>query len=199
MAAQYSNRHFFRKTPNAYLARYFAARGFQLSTNVGDLKENDAEALQEALNALDDSQVAAIEADFQDVNALACEGGIAALVDEAGFHGDDTFVAEIAAIDGFHAKAIWAFLSKPNYWRGAAMFLHADNVSPSYWKKRNDLPTLPPQVEQKDILALEKAISGYFFHKEGRGKNCTVEPYRRNQKEYFLPTLKTSRNLPWNG
>ena len=122
----------------------------------------------------------------QDVNALACEGGITALVDEAGFHNDDAFIEEIAAIEGFHAKVMWAFLHKPKYWHGAVMFLHADNVSPSYWKKRNDLPCLPPQVEDEDIQALAKAISGYFFHKEGRGKNCTVEPYRRNQKEYFF-------------
>ncbi|MCU7947934.1 MAG: hypothetical protein KZQ72_15075 [Candidatus Thiodiazotropha sp. (ex Cardiolucina cf. quadrata)] len=66
------------------------------------------------------------------------------------------------------------------------MFLHADNVSPSYWKKRNDLPKLPPQVEDEDIQALARAISEHFFRKEGRGKNCTVEPYRRNQKEYFF-------------
>ncbi|MBT3091534.1 MAG: hypothetical protein JAZ02_13455 [Candidatus Thiodiazotropha endolucinida] len=186
MAAQYSNRHFFRKTPNVYLAQYFTAKGVQLAVDVSELKENDAEALQTGLNALDDSQIAEIEAEFQDVNALACEGGITALVDEAGFHSDDAFIAEIAAIEGFHAKAMWAFLNKPTYWRGAAMFLHADNVSPSYWKKRNDLPKLPPQVEDEDIHALEKAISGYFFRKEGRGKNCTVEPYRRNQKEYFF-------------
>ncbi len=61
------------------------------------------------------------------MNTLACEGGITALVDEAGFHGDDAFIAEIAAIDGFHAKAMWVFLNKPTYWHGAAMFLHADN------------------------------------------------------------------------
>ncbi|MDB4222363.1 hypothetical protein N9850_01220 [Granulosicoccus sp.] len=186
MAAQYSNRHFFRKTPNQFLAQFFAAKGAQLEVDFSQLKENDADALQTAFNVLDDSQIADIEAEFQDVNALACEGGITALVDEASFHGDDAFVLEIAAIDGFHAKAIWAFLNNPTYWRGAAMFLHADNVSPSYWKKRNDLPKLPPQVEDDDIHGLEKAISAYFFEKEGRGKNCTVEPYRRNQKEYFF-------------
>jgi len=107
-------------------------------------------------------------------------------VDEAAFHNDDAFIETIAAIEGFHAKALWAFLNKPKYWRTATMFLHADNVSPSYWKKRNDLPSLPPQVEDDDIHALAKAISAYFFHKEGRGKNCIVEPYRRNQKEYFF-------------
>ncbi|MDF1817523.1 MAG: hypothetical protein P1U54_02695 [Immundisolibacteraceae bacterium] len=186
MAAQYSNRHFFRKTPNQYLARFFEVKGVGLDVDFSELKENDADALQTALNKLTASQTADIEAEFQDVNALACEGGITALVDEAGFHNDDAFIEEIAAIEGFHAKAMWAFLNMSKYWRGAAMFLHADNVSPSYWKKRNDLPSLPPQVEDEDILALAKAISGYFFHKEGRGKNCTVEPYRRNQKEYFF-------------
>lgn len=144
MAAQYSNRHFFRKTPNHFSALLFKAKGILLDVDFSQLKENDADALQTALNALTDSQTADIEAEFQDVNALACEGGIMALVDEAGFHNDDAFIEEIAAIEGFHAKAMWAFLHKPKYWHGAAMFLHADNVSPSYWKKRNDLPSLPP-------------------------------------------------------
>lgn len=186
MAAQYSNRHFFRKTPNAYLAEYFAAKHITLDIDFSQLKENDSDKLQAALNQLADSQVADIEAEFQDVNALACEGGIEALNDEADFHNDQGFITEMAEIEGFHAKAIWAFLNKPSYWRGAAMFLHADNVSPSYWKKRNDLPKLPPQVEDSDIKALEKAISSYFYNKEGRGKNCTVEPYRRHNKEYFF-------------
>lgn len=184
MAAQYSNRHFFRKTPNLHLASFFRSKGFEI--DISELKETDADALQEALNRLDDSQLTDIEAEFQDVNALACEGGIAALVDEAGFHQDDEFIEAIAAIDGFHAKAMWAFLEAPTYWRGATMFLHADNVSPSYWKKRNDLPSVPPQVGNKDINALAEAISKYFFKKEGRGKNCIVEPYRRNRKEYFF-------------
>lgn len=93
---------------------------------------------------------------------MACEGGIAALVDEAAFHDDDDFVGELATHNGFHAKVMWAFLERPPYWRGATMFLHADNVSPSYWKKRNDLPKLPPHVEDKDIKKLADAISALF-------------------------------------
>jgi hypothetical protein len=186
MVGQYSHLQFFRRTPNVQLAAYFASKEIDLGIDLIKLKEKDTEAILQAFTQLADEQQAEIEAEFQDVNALACEGGITALVDEAVFHGDDAFIDEIAAIDGFHAKAMWAFLHKPIYWRGAAMFLHADNVSPSYWKKRNDLPKLPPQVANDDIHALEKAISAYFFHKEGRGKNCTVEPYRRNQKEYFF-------------
>jgi hypothetical protein len=186
MATQYSNRQFFRKTPNLYLAKFFEAKGIQLDVNVNQLKEQDTDTLQSALNKLPPDQITDIEAAFQDVNALACEGGILALVDEASFHNDDAFIEEIAVIDGFHTKAIWAFLNKPSYWRGAAMFLHADNVSASYWKKRNDFLNLPPHLEDCDTDALAKAISSYFSCREGRGKNCIVESYRRNQKEYFF-------------
>ncbi len=186
MASQYSHMQFFRRMPNTQLANYFKSRDIDLGVNFTELKEKNSEKIFNAFIGLPEEQQADMEAEFQDVNALACEGGIAALVDEAGFHDDDAFIEEIAAIEGFHAKAMWAFLNKLKYWRGATMFLHADNVSPSYWKKRNDLPSLPPQVDDEDIQMLAKAISGYFFRKEGRGKNCIVEPYRRNQKEYFF-------------
>ncbi|MBL4864859.1 MAG: hypothetical protein JKY67_00605 [Pseudomonadales bacterium] len=168
MSAQYSNRQFFRKTPNWYLAKFFEAKGVPLDVNVIQLKEQDADILQGALNELTPSQIMGIEAEFQDINALACEGGISALVDEAYFHNDTAFIDEIAVIEGFHAKAIWAYLNKPGYWRGAAMFLHADNVSASFWKKRNDFLNLPPHLEDSDTDALAKAISGYFSDKEGR-------------------------------
>ena len=110
MAAQYSNRHFFRKTPKLYLAKFFEAKGIQLDININQLKEQDTDTLQSALNKLPSDQITNIEAEFPDVNALACEGGILALVDEASLHHDDAFIEEIAVIDGFHAKAIWAFL-----------------------------------------------------------------------------------------
>jgi hypothetical protein len=85
MAVQYSNRQFFRKTPNQYLDSFFDSKGIQLEVDFGQLKDNDTNAIQDALNKLPDNQIADIEAEFQGVNALACEGGIAALVDEAGF------------------------------------------------------------------------------------------------------------------
>jgi len=61
--------YFFIKTPNLYLAKFFEAKGVQLAVDLTKLKENDTDALQAALNTLEDSQVADIEAEFQDVNA----------------------------------------------------------------------------------------------------------------------------------
>ena len=201
MAAQYSNRQFFRKTPNLYLSKFFEAKGIQLDVNINQLKEHDTDIIQNALHKLSLEQITDIETEFQNINALACEGGILALVDEARFHKDDAFIEEIAVIEGFHAKAIWAFLNKPGYWRGAAMFLHADNVSASYWKKRNDFLKLPPHLEDCDTDDLAKAISSYFSCKEGRGKNCIIESYRRNQKEYFFayPEDFAQTTIEWVG
>jgi hypothetical protein len=81
---------------------------------------------------------------------------------------------------------MWAFLEKPRYWHGAAMFLHADNVSSSFWKKRNDFPAVSPDVEDTAIQALADSISAFFHKTEGRGRHCKVEPYRRHNKEYFF-------------
>ena len=185
MASQYSHLQFFRRVPNELLARYFTSQDVVLDVDLTTLKPTDVEPVLNAFVQLDDTRQAEMEAEFQDVHALACEGGVAALVDEAAFHGDETFVADLAKPKGFHTKVMWAFLEKPLYWRGAAMFLHADNVSPSYWKKRNDFPKLPPYVDKEDIQALETAISALFI-KEGRGRNCKVEPYRRHRREYFF-------------
>lgn len=71
---------------------------------------------------------------------------------------------------------------------GASALLHADTVAGRFWKKRNDLPKVPPHVEDEDIRKLEKAISHYFNKTEGRGRNCKVEPYRKVEtgKEYFF-------------
>ena len=39
MAAQYSNRHFFRKTPNHYLASFFKAKGIEIDLDFSNLKK----------------------------------------------------------------------------------------------------------------------------------------------------------------
>ncbi len=186
MAGQYSHKQFFRKVPNKQLAAYFSSRNISLELDFKELKESDVDLIFASFNDLSEEQQGVIEAEFQDVHAMACDAGIQALIDEASFHQDDEFAEQVASIEGQHAKAMWALLEKELYWRGATMFLHADNVSYSYWKKRNDLPNIPPNVDDDDIQLLANEISDYFRSAEGRGKNCKVEPYRRHQKEYFF-------------
>ncbi len=163
MAGQYSHKHFFRHIPNHQLAEYFSAKAIQLGVDFSTLKEKEVDAIFIAFTALPEEQQATIEAEFQDIHAMACEGGITALIDESIFYEDDLFVEAISDIEGLHSKVMWAYLNKHNYWLGATLFLHADNVSSAYWKRRNDLPHVPPNVAESAIKALASAIS-QFFH-----------------------------------
>lgn len=108
------------------------------------------------------------------------------LIDEAAFHGKVDFPETLASIEGFHAKVMFAFLEYPEIWAGATHFLYSDNISDSHWKKRNDLPHLTPHVESEDAKLLEDGIGQYFRSKQGRGRNCKVEIFRRYNKEYFF-------------
>jgi len=173
--------------PNADLARYFESVGVSLDIDLSEIKDSDSEAIFQAFLGLPEEQQSVIEADFQNINALAFDGGVKVLVDEAAFHEkNDSFAKAIAEIKGLHSKVMWAFLEHKDYWRGASMFLHADNISPSFWKKCVGIPPAPPCVENADINELAQAISHFFHTKEGKGRNCKVDVYRRYNREYFF-------------
>lgn len=186
MSGQFSYLQFLRRTPSEFLEKYFDSKNLELGIDFKKLCKHQETIIFEAIKALTEEQQTLVETDFQNINAMACEGGIAALVDESDYRKDFEFIESISAIDGFHAKVLWAFLEKNDYWRAATMFLHADNVCASYWKKRDDLPQSVPQVGKQHIAEFEQAISDFFYRKEGRGRNCKVEVYRRHNKEYFF-------------
>lgn len=186
MASPYSHKHFFRKIPSDQLANYFVSKEIDLGIDFSTFSNKQIDSLFAAFTDLPEDQQTAIEAEFQDIHAMACDGGIQALIDEAAFHQVGDFVESISTIDGLHAKVMWTFIEKRHLWQGATLFLHADNVSTSYWKKRNDLPHLPPDVEDIAIQDLADAISAYFHKAEGRGRDCKAEVYRRHNKEYFF-------------
>ncbi len=200
MAGQYSHLQFFRRTPNVLLARYFREKHGVLQDIVFDkLNETEVEPIFEGFISLPDDKQAQIEAECQDIDAMACQGGVKALADEADFHQDKAFPAAISKIDGFHGAVMWAFLEHPHYWAGATLFLQADNISESLWKKRNDLPHVTSHVSNEDVAQLAQAIGEHFHSKEGRGRNCKVEVFRRYEKEYFFayPEDFAQSGLEW--
>ncbi len=187
MAHQYSPTQFFRRVPNVLLGRYFQEKKNVLQKiDFEQLKETEVNPIFHAFIALLPEQQAKIGAEFQDIDTMANQGGVMALTDEANYHNDTKFPEAISKVDGFHGKVMWTFLEYPKYWAGAWLFLHSDNISESLWKKRNDLPHLPPNVNEESTKQLEDALSNYFYSKEGRGRNCKVEVFRRNEKEYFF-------------
>lgn len=187
LAKQFSPSQFFRKVPNTLLARFFQARhGVLLDVPIETLEEAQIKPIFAAFTQITSDLRRKIDSECQSVEIMACQGGITALTDEALSHGDVDFPRKVSELGGAHEIAMWAFLNYLNYWEGATLFFHADNIAESFWKKRNDLPSLIAQTDQGALERLAKSISHFFNQKEGRGRNCEVDYLQRNHKQYFF-------------
>jgi hypothetical protein len=185
MAQEYQPRRFFRNAPNRLLERYFAARNVLSEVDFGALTETQIEPIYQAWLKLSDDARKEMEQDFRDIDELATEGGSKAILDEARWHGED-LAEQFASLTGFHEHASWTFLERPKYWQGALAFHHADAVPFSYWRKRKNVPRKPASVDALSIHRLEQTLSNYFHNMQGRGENCKVDCYHRNDLDYFF-------------
>jgi hypothetical protein len=200
MARHYSTKSFFRNAPNALLARYFSDRDVLTDFDFSTLKEGNPDPLFSAWLDLDETIRGEIDTDFQEIFALSCEKGTKAIIDEAGFHspgGYTAFSEWLAGKKNHYEKAFAVFLDFSNYWHGAALFFHADGLS--YWRKRKNFPQCPAQCDEGSLNHLAQLISNYFHYTEGKGRNCLVEPLRRNDLDYFFayPEDYSQRSVEW--
>lgn len=184
MAQYYQPKRFFRQVPNKLLAQYFKIQGVLQEIDFDRLKETKIEPIYEAWLNFPDDKSEKIESDFREIDALATEGGTRAILDEARYHEED-LTEKFSKLKDFHERSFWTFLNRKKYWLGAFRFYHADNIAQSYWRKRKNLPKEPAHVDEESIKQLEAALKDYFHTKEGRGRNCKVECYRRNELDYF--------------
>lgn len=185
MARHYSPRSFFRHAPNAMLKRYFDKHGVLTQHDFSDISETKIEPIYRAWLTLPDAQRGEMERDFREIDALASEGGVKAIMDEADWHNED-LADMLGELDDLHEKAFWVFLERPKYWPAASAFCRADAISSGQWNECRTVSRPPAKVDDASIRNLERVLSTHFFNKEGRGKNCTVEPYRRGKLDYFF-------------
>ena len=184
MAGNYSTRQFFRKVANKFLIDYFKANDINFGLDLNSIYDHEVELIFSAFKKLDEATRHKMESDFQRVHALATDGGIAALTEEANEFDNVSFLNTIKRIWGLHNKSMFAYLDSPEYWHAASMFFQVRNISSSAWKVIK-LPASEHHFEQIDIDLLSKAIGDYFFDKEGRGRRCKIEHYPRDKFDYF--------------
>lgn len=206
MARDYSPTHFYLRVPNHLLERYFKERHKVLEDiEFKKLKENkkSAELIFHAVLKLPNDKQAQIEAECQEIESMAFHSGITALIEEATNHPhfDKTFPEAINKLDGDHAKAMWTYLDYPQYWLAATSILHAQNISDFYWKRRNDFHRMQPNVKRIAINNLTNLLRDFFRHKEGRGRHCKIDVFRRSSKEYFFVNLSNfaQSDPEWDG
>lgn len=200
MAHQYQPRRFFRHAPNRLLQQYFASHKALAEVDFGALTETQVEPIYEAWLKLPDDARKEMEQDFQDIDELATEGGSKAILDEARWHGED-LAGQFASLTGFHEHAFWTKLERPKYWLGALAFHHADAVPFSYWRKRKNLPRKTADVDPVSVHQLEQNLSRYFHTMQGRGQNCKVDCYKRDDLDYFFayPEDYAQASIEWEG
>ena len=144
-----------------------------------------------------------MDAEFRDIFEMSCEKGFRAIIDEASWHLRETpdarvsFVEMLSALHNHYERAMVTFLDRNTFWRGATLFFHADTLP--YWRKRKNLSHRPAAVDEASIQQLAELIRNYFHHTEGRGKNCLVEPFRRDELDYFFayPEDYSQQSIEW--
>ena len=191
MSRHYSPKDFFRQMPKKLLARFFAARDVLADFDFATMKEGKTDVLFAAWLALPEADRKPIDAVFSDIFDMSCEKGFKAILTETTHQFKDQpekipeFVDLLSALPNHFERAMTTYLDYPNFWKAACRFYHADTLS-SHWRKRKNLPHKAAAVDAATINRLEEAIGGYFHYKEGRGKNCAVEPYRRGALDYYF-------------
>jgi len=200
---QFAMRQFFRDAPIHLLERYFKGKDWLADFDFAGFQPGNVEPLYGAWEALPDEVRAQSEETFREIDALACEGGIKAVLDDAEFWGEhEKLLAVLSALDSWHEKSFTLFLDHQKYWKVATAFIHADTISQRYWRKCKNLPAKPAKVDDAaSIAALEANLVHYFTTQEGRGKKCKVEVYRRGTLEYFFayPEDHPHKPLIWKG
>lgn len=186
MPNQYSPRNFLRQAPNTLLERYYHGRGLLVDLRIADLPETKIEPLFEAWMALPSERSAEVDSDFALVDLLADEQGIQAMLDEASFHGLDLLL-EFEEMSGFHDKALWTMLEHPRIVDIAARFREAELFPDSYWVRRREGELgADPRDDDEACAELAQALASYFRLKQGRGRECQVDVYRRGDSFYYF-------------
>ena len=192
MARPFELKRFLRQTPQYLLEQYFAGRELTLKIDFGSRETSIVELLAAAVRELGDLELQKVDADFRDIDVIASERGYRAMMDEADWHirnnpakwgHDHDLRQRLAIMENDHERAMWVFVNRPPYWRGTLRFFQADNLGPSFWQKRKNLPKVDAKVD--DTPALGEALGQYFNVVHGRGRRCEAEPLRRGDLDYF--------------
>jgi hypothetical protein len=205
VARHYSVPHFFRQVPNALLKRYFASHELFGDVDFEKMSETKPDALLKAWNALSDEKRSTIEPQLREIFELACEKGVIAIRDEAAWQlGVDTsklaaFVAQLTHMRSHYERAMVTFLDHRGYWRGATKFYHADSLT--YWRKRRGLPAKAAAIDIPSRDALKAEIGTWFREVEARGRNCHIDLFRRDERDYFFayPEDFANESMEWVG
>lgn len=162
-------------------ASYLKSRGVEGRPDLPDEK-GENEAWEKFVQGLPADQRNVVETDLQEINDMATESGILALLEMAraeGVHPQD----EIEKMAGPHDQALFFFLRFPKIFESASI-LH--RVTDLKAKAERFLKKCPPEFVGGKGGALAKGLSDYFLLADGRGRACEVNPFPNRERVCFM-------------
>jgi len=187
MSRNYSPKTFLRQTPNTILKEYFRRKDLLKDIDFDKLGETEIEPIFEAMDGLSEKQRNSIEADFRQINEMACEKGTMVLIEEAQFPVHNLNIPKtLGDMESHYERAFWVFLNHRVVFDIACDLAYMDSLGS--WSSRKVGAGLVPAVDEKDKRNLADGVSE-FYKKQGRGQRCHVDNYLRQQPErhcYFV-------------
>lgn len=178
-------RSFFRTVRNDTLAHYFTHQNIPLVDDFSKIPETKIEPIYQWYLALEDELRVRIEREFAEIQALANEGGIKTILNEANFHGE-ALAEELAKHEDFFEKVFWVYFNRYQYWEAVCRFFYVDSIALSRWEEYRTIAPVQAKTDTSTLQQLEQQLGQYFLLQEGRGKYCAVEYYKRNDLDYFF-------------
>lgn len=179
MARDFTPKKFYRLAGAERIEEYLEAKGLDIVLPKKTKKGEDAgELIAERLSStLTEDQLKKAESDFRLINDLSWEPGVMEMLQAAKDDGDDLISVFDKCENDHYAKAFWCFLNRREIFDQATLWL--DVLSFQSWQYFYRLPTLPPEKIEAAIPAFEASVCAYLRKRDGSGRQCKVEVYRR--------------------
>ena len=189
MARPYARKTFLTQAPNELLRQYLATKGLGRGIPWSHLHEKATDDIERAIEGGPKRTQDGIDGDFRKINDMADEGGVRALIMEGHdpHHDGGMDLAPLAnsAPSRLHF-AFQIFLAHPDVFRAAHDLHSADAVSQTRWRRRGDLQGYKPDTTKAGATRLGRRLSDYYMLRDGRGKYCHVDHWKRDDKLYWF-------------
>ena len=184
MARQYAPRSVLRQLPLELVTTFLGVQGIHVGPEWDALVDGDTAALYRAWTNMPPADRERVELMLRRVHEMASETGVRALVAEAGVRGHH-IADPIAAIDGHHAKALWALINHAPAFHTAHQLLGAASPIGRFWNLTPGFGGRPYDASREAVQQLRLSVAA-LYREQGRGQLSTVEQYERDGSLYLF-------------
>jgi len=187
----------FRFLSGPLLQEYVQARGQAARLTIDDTDHPDIDRLYQQWESLPPENRNQMEAELRAVHEMATsDTDLSTVLEEAEFQGHaEELHQAFVKLKSLHEKMLWTFLRYPRVFEVANLFEQTEYLSARSWRKRSGLPKREPRTDSEALTNLAAALREYYVNREGRGRSCHVEPYKRGNEIYYYVYLEDHARL----